>query len=119
QFQVANLLDARLVLDEPDTLPAPRGDIAFDRVSLVDNDGIRLLDGVAFAVPLGSHIAFVGPSSGGKNVVPQLLARLYTPTSGRIVIGGLALGILPFSVSGRLIGYVGPTTPLFSASIRG
>src|SRR5205807_1228961 len=91
QFQVANLLDARLALDEPDTLPAPRGDIVFDRVSLIDNDGIRLLDGVSFAVPLGGHIAFVAPSSSGKNLVPQLLARLYTPTGGRIAIGELDL----------------------------
>src|SRR5206468_325083 len=89
QFQVANLLDARLALDEPDAIPALRGEIAFDGVSLVDNDGIRLLDGVSFAVQLGSHIALVGPSSSGKNLVPQLLARLYTPTSGRIAIGGL------------------------------
>src|SRR5438132_681202 len=118
QFKVANLLDARLALDEPDTLPAPRGDIVFDRVSLIDNDGIRLLDGVSFAVPLGGHLAFVGPSSSGKNLVPQLLARLYTPTGGRIAIGELDLAALPFSVSGRLIGYVGPTTHLFSASIR-
>src|SRR5437763_170438 len=106
QFQVANLLDARLALDEPDTLPEPRGDIAFDRVSLVDNDGIRLLDGVTFAVPLGSHIAFVGPSSSAKNLVPELLARLHTPTGGRIAIGDLDLATLPFAVSGRLIGYI-------------
>src|SRR5207237_7066575 len=38
QFQVANLLDARLAFDEPDTLPAPHRDIRFDRVRLVRND---------------------------------------------------------------------------------
>src|SRR5207248_96480 len=118
QFQVANMLDRNLLLDEPGALEPPRGEIAVTNVSLIDSDGIRLLDAVSFACPLGSHVALLGPSNSGKNLVPQLLARLYAPSSGRIMIGGLDLNALPFSASGRLVGYVGPTTYLFSASIR-
>jgi ABC-type multidrug transport system ATPase subunit len=60
----------------------------------------------------------VGPSNGGKNLLPQLLARLHTPTSGHISLGGVDLASLSFAASGRLIGYVAPTTHLFAASIR-
>lgn len=118
QFHVANMLDPRLLLDEEETIEQPRGDVEFNNVSLVDSDGIRLLDSVSVSFPLGTHVALVGPSNGGKNLLPQLLARLHMPTSGQITLGGIDLGSLSFAASGRLIGYVGPTTHLFSASIR-
>lgn len=117
QFQLPNLLDARLLLEEPDAAAAVAGDIAFSNVSLVDSDGVRLLDGVGFVLPPGAHAALLGPGSGGKNIVPQLLARLHTPTAGRISIGAADLNSLPFPLTGRVVGYVGATTYLFSASI--
>ena len=118
QFQVANMLDPRLLHDDGGMVEPPQGEVELGNVSLVDSDGIRLLDGVSVAFPLGTHVALVGPSNGGKNLVPQLLARLHTPTSGHIGLGGVDLGSLSFAASGRLIGYVGPATHLFAASIR-
>src|SRR5215207_10135923 len=116
QFQVPNLLDARLLLEEPEA-PPPPGEIAFVNVSLVDGDGVCLLNGVSFVLPPDGHAALIGPGNGGRTIVPQLLARLHVPTSGRISIGQSDLNTLPFPVSGRLVGYVGATTYLFSASI--
>ncbi|HEX3954906.1 MAG TPA: ABC transporter transmembrane domain-containing protein [Stellaceae bacterium] len=118
QFQVADMLDMHLLLDEPEQEPPSDGEIVVANVSLVDSDGIRLLDSVSFDVPLGEHAALLGPSSSGKNIVLQLLARIYIPTSGRVTLAGIDLNNVPFATTGRLIGYVGPTTHLFSASIR-
>ncbi|HTV88074.1 MAG TPA: ABC transporter transmembrane domain-containing protein [Stellaceae bacterium] len=118
QFQVPDLLDVELLLHEPKAIEEPTGDMIFANVSLIDSDGIRLLDGVGFALPLAAHAALVGASNSGKNLVPQLLARLYLPTTGRIQIGGIDLNGLSFAASGRLIGYVGPTSHLFAASLR-
>jgi ABC-type multidrug transport system fused ATPase/permease subunit len=118
QFHVANMLDPRLLLDEQEAIEPPQGEVEFSNVSLVDSDGLRLLDGVSASFRLGTHVALVGPSNGGKNLVPQLLARLHMPTAGQISLGGIDLASLSFAASGRLIGYVGPTTHLFSASIR-
>jgi len=118
QFQVSNLLEAQLLLAEPETVVPTEGEIVVASVRLVDSDGIRLLDSVSFALPIGKHAALVGTSSSGKNLVPQLLARLYPPSSGRITIGGLDLNGLSISALGRLLGYVGASTHLFSSSIR-
>jgi putative ABC transport system ATP-binding protein len=118
QFHVTNLLEAHLLLSEPDQVTLPEGDIVLANVSVTDADAIRLLDAVSFTLPLGAHAALVGPSSSGKNLVPQLLAGLYPPSSGRIALGGLELNSLSVSALGRVIGYVGPSTHLFSASIR-
>ena len=57
-------------------------------------------------------------SNSGKNMVPQLIARLVSPTNGHLTIGGADINTMPFAVSGRRIGYVGPTSYLFSASVR-
>src|ERR1051325_6987344 len=118
QFQVANLLEARLLLAEPETVSPPEGEIVVANVSLVDSDGIRLLDSVSFNLPIGKHAALVGASSSGKNLVPQLLARLYPPSSGRITIGGLDLNGLSIAALGRLVRYIGASTHLFSSTIR-
>src|SRR5712675_2283905 len=118
QFHVSDMLDKRLLLEEPETVEPLRGEIEFSNVSVIDSDGIRLLDAVSVAFPLGTHVALVGPSNGGKNLVPQLLARLHTPTSGHIDLGSVDLASLSLAASGRLIGYVAPTTHLFAASIR-
>src|SRR5881275_772958 len=54
QFQVANLLDPRLLFDEGRAIEPPQGKVELTNVSLVDGDGIRLLDGLSLAFPLGA-----------------------------------------------------------------
>jgi putative ABC transport system ATP-binding protein len=118
QFQVANLLEANLLLAQPEKVPPLEGEIVLANVSLADSDGIRLLDTINLTLPLGVNAALVGPSNSGKNLVPQLLARLYPPSSGRIMIGGIDIGSFSVAALGRLVGYVGPSTHLFSSTIR-
>ncbi len=118
QFQAAEMLDRRLLLEQPERIPHFEGDIVATGLVLVDEDGTRLLDGLDFAFGVDQHVAIVGPSDSGKNVLVQLLARLLAPTAGRITIGGADLNALPLAVSGRRIGYVGAASHLFAASLR-
>jgi ABC-type multidrug transport system fused ATPase/permease subunit len=118
QFAVPDMLDKRLLLDGPESVEPLRGEITAANLSVVDSDGIPMLEGVSFDFPLGSDVAIVGQSGSGRNLVPQLFARLVTPTSGRLVIGDTDLNNVPLAVSGRRIGYVGPITYLFSTSVR-
>ena len=118
QFQVADMLDRRLLLDIPPRVERLTGEVAASNVDVVDGDGIHLLEGVNFEFPLGADVGIVGTSNSGRNTLPQLMARLENPTGGRLTIGGADIVALPFAVSGRRIGYVGPTTYLLSASVR-
>jgi ABC-type multidrug transport system fused ATPase/permease subunit len=118
QFQVGDMLDPRLLLDDGEAVAPPEGEIRFVSVSLVDSDGVRWLDGIDFTSPPGEHIAVLGPGNSGKDRLPQLLARLYQPSSGLITVGDTDINSLPFPVSGRLVGYVGPTTHLLAATVR-
>lgn len=118
QFHVADMVDKRLLLEEPEHVERFAGEVAAANVDVVDSDGIHLLEGISFAFPLGTDVGVVGHSNSGRNMLPQLISRLVSPTNGHLTIGGADINTMPFAVSGRRIGYVGPTTYLFSASVR-
>src|SRR5204863_4156657 len=118
QFQVPEMLDKRLLIEEPEHVEPFHGEVSAANLGVTDSDGIHLLEGVNFEFPLGTDVAIVGQSNSGRNLVPQLFARLVTPTSGRLCIGDTDLNSVPLAVSGRRIGYVGPITYLFSASVK-
>ncbi len=118
QFHVAEMVDQRLLTEEPQRVEPFVGEIAANHVDVVDSDGIHLLEGIDFAFPVGADVGIVGHSNSGRNMLPQLLARLVSPTSGYLTIGGADLNTMLFALSGRHIGYVGPTSYLFSASVR-
>lgn len=47
------------------------------------------LSGINLEIAQGEHIAFVGPSGGGKTTLARLIARFADSTTGRINIGGV------------------------------
>ena len=114
------MLEPRLLLDEPpEAVEPPQGEVAFGQCQPGGRRRHPAARRRQLRVFRSARMSrWSGPSNSGKNIVPQLLARLYTPTGGRITIGGTDLDTLPFAVSGRLVGYVGPATHLFSASMR-
>jgi putative ABC transport system ATP-binding protein len=118
QFQVPDMLETRMLTEAPEHVEAFRGEVTGANLNVVDSDGIHLLEAISFEFPIGADVAIVGHSNSGRNLVPQLFARIVTPTSGRLVIGETDINSVPLAISGRRIGYVGPTTYLFSTSVR-
>ena len=52
------------------------------------------LRGLTLELPAGSSVAIVGSNGAGKTTLVKLLARLYEPDSGRIVVDGIDLADL-------------------------
>lgn len=49
------------------------------------------LHGVDLVLPVGSTVALVGDNGAGKSTLVKLLARMYDPTSGQILVDGTPL----------------------------
>jgi ATP-binding cassette subfamily B protein len=66
--------------------------IAFENVSFAypGTDRNALTD-VNLELPAGSVVALVGENGAGKSTLVKLLADMYTPTSGRIMVDGVDL----------------------------
>lgn len=48
-----------------------------------------ILKNISFEIKAGTHIALVGNNGSGKTTLIKLIARLYEPTSGEILLNGL------------------------------
>lgn len=105
---------------EPMSLVGARGDLEFRDVTFAYPSTERaVLDGVSFHVKPGQTVAIVGPTGSGKSTLVALMARLYDPTSGEILLDGRAItGADPADLR-RIIGMVPQDTFLFSETIEG
>jgi ATP-binding cassette subfamily B protein len=70
--------------------------VRFEHVSFAYPGTKRLvLDDVNLDLPAGRVIAVVGENGAGKTTLVKLLAKLYEPSSGRILIDGVELARMP------------------------
>lgn len=53
--------------------------------------GIRALDGISFDQARGQILGLIGPNGAGKTTLFNCLSRLYTPSSGDILLEGTTL----------------------------
>jgi ATP-binding cassette subfamily B protein len=93
--RLAWLEDYAAALVSSADLPAPARlshGIRFEHVSFAYPGTERLvLDDVNLELPAGAVIAIVGDNGAGKTTLVKLLAKLYEPNSGRILVDGVEL----------------------------
>ena len=81
--------------DQPVPAVVQRG-IRLDRVSFAYPGTSRLvLDDVSLLLPAGGVVAIVGENGAGKTTLVKLLAKMYEPTSGSILVDDTPLGRMP------------------------
>jgi ATP-binding cassette subfamily B protein len=66
----------------------------------------------------GKTYALVGPTGGGKTTTASLMARLYDPTSGSVLLDGVDLREVPATERARRIGFILQEPVLFSGTVR-
>lgn len=83
-------LESNLVTVEAATpaVPSSAALVEFRQVSFRYPDGKDVLHQVSFSLERGKTYAFVGPTGGGKTTTASLVARLYDPTDGLVLLDG-------------------------------
>ena len=83
------------ITSPPNAIPAPRpirSGFVFENVSFsYPGADRRVLGEVNFRFDAGERIALIGENGAGKTTLVKLLARLYEPTAGRILLDGVDL----------------------------
>jgi len=96
-----------------------RADIEFEGVHFRYPASEReVLRGASFKLREGQKLALVGPTGAGKSTIVKLLLKLYSPTAGRIRIGGLPLEDVSFRSIRQAIAYVPQEDFLFEGTIE-
>ncbi len=146
--RVFEVLDLEpLIKEKPDAAVLPARDaagiapsIAFDQVSfryptaaevsLASLESIALkqpertdaaagvLHDISFTAPAGKLTALVGPSGAGKTTITQLVARMYDPNDGAVLIGGHDIRDVTLESLHDVVGVVTQDAHLFHDTIR-
>ena len=69
-------------------------------------------------IPAGQHVAVLGSNGSGKSTLLRLIAGLYEPTVGRVLIDGVDLGQVHPRDLRRGIGYLGQEVRMFAGTLR-
>jgi len=103
----------------PSTEPARPGSVLeFDGVAFNYPGGQAVLRDATFKLEAGKTYAFVGPTGGGKTTTASLMARLYDPTAGRVLLDGRDIRSCAPEERSRKIGFILQDPMLFTGTIR-
>jgi ATP-binding cassette subfamily B protein/subfamily B ATP-binding cassette protein MsbA len=76
------------------------------------------LEGIDLEIPVGSTVALVGESGGGKSSLVDLLVGLISPSQGRILVDGTDLEQIDLDSWQQKLGVVSQDVLLLNGSIR-
>ncbi len=121
-IRVFEVLDRAPALTSPagaPALPAGNGHVRLDGVTMRYGDGAGrpALHAIDLDIPGGRTVALVGATGSGKTTLAALVARLYDPTEGRVLIDGADLREVELGSLRRAIAITGDDPFLFSTTI--
>lgn len=92
--------------------------LAFEDVDFQYPDGPLVLHDSSFSLEKGKTYALVGPTGGGKTTTASLMARLYDPTQGTVLLDGRDIRTYSAEARTRKIGFILQEPFLFSGTLK-
>ena len=107
------------VTSPPDAPPLADGPgrVEFRSVGLSYDGAEPALTGIDLEVEAGRTVALVGPTGSGKTSLVALIARLYDPTEGAVLVDGADLRTIDVHSLRSSIAFVADDSFLFSATV--
>jgi ATP-binding cassette subfamily C protein LapB len=95
------------------------GEIEFKNVSFRFDEGTQpIIDNLSFKIPAGQKVALVGKMGSGKSTLSRLIAGIYAPTEGAILIDGVDVRQIDTADIKKNIGIMLQESWLFSGTVR-
>lgn len=92
--------------------------MTFKDVSFGYPDGEDVLKSVSFSLERGKTYALIGPTGGGKTTTASLMARLYDPTEGSVLLDGKDIRAYDPAERVQKIGFILQEPFLFTGTVR-
>lgn len=105
-------------MDEPLDLPAPKGALQVERITVAAPDSGRvLLSDVEFQVRSGQALGIIGPSGGGKTTLVRALTGIWPVLRGSVRLDGAELTQWKDEDLGRHVGYLPQDVSLLDGTV--
>ena len=100
-------------------LKVPKGKLEMKGLSFSYEEGedATILNDVNLSLPPGTAISLVGAPGDGKTTLMKLIAGIYEPTGGKIMVDGVETCQYPFEDIAKYIGYLPPDSEIFQGSV--
>ena len=116
--RIDSILDKKPLPETKNARDPKDKSVAFDHVSFRYEGAAKdALHNISLNIKEGEHIAFVGPSGGGKTTLASLVARFFDTTEGNISIGGVNVKDIPSEKLMELVSFVFQDSKLLKMSI--
>ncbi len=115
QFSVDPAVELLPPPDHEGPIPHLEGVVALSGVTVLNSNGVRLLDNMSVRMGVGERVALDGGPTSGAETMIEVLARLVTADAGRVMTGDRDLKDIPRAVTGRRLSYV-PAESFFPQS---
>lgn len=118
--RISNMLVLQTNLQTLESEPATPTSalLTFRDVSFSYPNGHEVLHSINFDLERGKTYALVGPTGGGKTTTASLIARLYDPTSGTVLLDGRDIRGYSAEERTRRIGFILQEPFLFTGTVR-
>ena len=111
-------LDSNMPVLEDDKKENTTAVLEFRNVHFGYPEGQEILHNINFTLEPGKTYAFVGPTGGGKTTTASLVARLYDPVKGTIILDGKDIRTYETEERTGKIGFILQEPFLFSGTVR-
>lgn len=92
--------------------------LEFSNVSFAYPNGKQVLNDINFKMEQGKTYALVGPTGGGKTTTAMLIARLYDPTEGMVLMHGKDIKQFEAAERTKEIGFILQEPLLFTGTVK-
>ena len=118
--RISQILSLNTNLITLDNAPAVSSDTLLElrNVSFGYGDGKEILHNVSLQLYRGKTYALVGPTGGGKTTTASIIARLYDPTKGAVILDGKDIRTYSPAQRTQKIGFILQEPFLFTGTVK-